>query len=66
MPELRLLPDGTSIQTGKIGTKRESLGIYEAACAYIYFRGSTYDVSFKQLETIKKIATFILITEFNF
>jgi len=63
MPELRLLPDGTYTKTGKIGVRRDALGIYEAARAYIYFRGTTYDVSFKQLEKLKKIATFILIIE---
>jgi hypothetical protein len=63
MHELRLLQDSTYIQTGKLGVKREALGIYEAARAFIYFRGNTYDVSFKQLETVKKIATFILIIE---
>ncbi|MGI0043725.1 MAG: hypothetical protein ACRD47_08440, partial [Nitrososphaeraceae archaeon] len=63
MPEMRLLPDGTYVKTGRIGVKREALGIYEAARAYIYFRGTTYDVSFKQLERIKTIATFILIIE---
>jgi hypothetical protein len=63
MPELRLLSDGTYLETGKIGVKREVLGIYEAARAYIYFRGTTYDVSFKQLERIKKISAFILIIE---
>ena len=36
MPELRLLPDGAFIQTGKMGVKREALGIYEAsACLYL-------------------------------
>jgi hypothetical protein len=62
MPELKLV-DGQFVKTGKIGVKREVLGIYEAPRAHIYFRGQVYDVSFKQLERIKKIATFILIIE---
>jgi hypothetical protein len=62
MPELQLIK-GQYVKTGRIGVKREALGIYEAARAYIYFRGQIYDVSFKQLERIKKIATFILIIE---
>jgi hypothetical protein len=62
MPELKLV-HGQFIKTGKIGVKREALGIYEAPRAHIYFRGQIYDVSFKQLERIKKIATFILIIE---
>ncbi len=35
---------------------------HRALAAHIYFRGQIYDV-FKQLERIKKIATFILIIE---
>ena len=62
MPELKLV-NGQFVKTGKIGVKREALGIYEAPRAHIYFRGQIYDVSFKQLERIKKIATFILIIE---
>ncbi len=62
MPELKLV-NGHFVKTGKIGVKREALGIYEAPRAHIYFRGQIYDVSFKQLERIKKIATFILIIE---
>jgi hypothetical protein len=62
MQELKLVND-QFVKTGKIGVKREALGIYEAPRAHIYFRGATYDVSFKQLERIKKIATFILIIE---
>ncbi|MGH9983064.1 MAG: hypothetical protein ACRD8W_03810 [Nitrososphaeraceae archaeon] len=62
MPELKLV-NGQFIKTGKIGVKRETLGIYEAPRAHIYFRRRVYDVSFKQLEVIKKIATFILIIE---
>jgi hypothetical protein len=62
MPELRLV-NGQFVKTGKIGVKREALGIYEAPRAHIYFRGRIYDVSFKQLERIKTIATFILIIE---
>ncbi len=49
--------------TGNIGVSREVLGIYEATRAYIYFRGRTYDVSFRQLENLKSLATFILIIE---
>lgn len=63
MPELKLVNGHQYVKTGKIGVKREALGIYEAARAYIHFRGQIYDVSFKQLERIKKIATFILIIE---
>lgn len=62
MPELKLV-NSQFVKTGKIGVKREALGIYEAPRAHIYFRGHVYDVSFKQLEAIKKIATFILIIE---
>jgi hypothetical protein len=62
MPELKLV-NGQFVRTGRTGVKREALGIYEAPRAHIYFRGATYDVSFKQLERIKKIATFILIIE---
>jgi hypothetical protein len=62
MLELKLV-NGQFIKTGKIGVKREALGIYEAPRAHIYFRGQIYDVSFKQLERIKRIATFILIIE---
>jgi hypothetical protein len=62
MPELKLV-NGQFVKIGKMGVKREALGIYEAARAYIYFRGTTYDISFKQLERIKKIAAFILIIE---
>ena len=62
MPELALA-DGKFVKTGKIGVKREALGICEAPRAHIYFRGQIYDVSFKQLERIKKIATFVLIIE---
>lgn len=62
MSELKLV-NGQFIKTGKIGVRREALGIYEAPRAHIYFRGATYDVSFRQLERIKKIATFILIIE---
>jgi hypothetical protein len=62
LPELKLV-NGQFLKTGKIGVKREVLGIYEAPRAHIYFRGKIYDVSFKQLERIKKIATFILIIE---
>ena len=62
MPELKLVNE-QFVKTGKIGVKREALGIYEAPRAHIYFRGHVYDVSFKQLEVIKKIATFILIIE---
>jgi hypothetical protein len=62
MTELQLVNE-QYIKTGKIGVKREVLGIYEAARAYIYFRGLIYDVSFKQLERIKKLAAFILIIE---
>ncbi len=62
MPELKLV-NGQFVKTGKIGVKRGALGIYEAPRAHIYFRGQIYDVSFKQLERIKKIATFILIIE---
>ncbi|MGH9974661.1 MAG: hypothetical protein ACRD8Z_02330, partial [Nitrososphaeraceae archaeon] len=62
LPELKLV-NGQFVKTGKIGVKREALGIYEAPRAHIYFRGATYDVSFKQLEEIKRIATFILIIE---
>jgi hypothetical protein len=62
MPELKLV-NGQFVKTGKIGVKREALGIYEAPRAHIYFRGQIYDVSFKQLERIKRIATFILIIE---
>jgi hypothetical protein len=62
MPELKLV-NGQFVKTGKIGVKREALGIYEAPRAHIYFRGHIYDVSFKQLERIKMIATFILIIE---
>jgi hypothetical protein len=62
MPELKLV-NGQFVKTGKIVVKREALGIYEAPRAHIYFRGHIYDVSFKQLERIKKIATFILIIE---
>ena len=47
MPELTLV-DGQFVKTGKIGVKREALGIYEAPRAHIYFRGQIYDVSFKQ------------------
>ena len=52
MPKLTLV-DGQFVKTGKIGVKREALGIYEAPRAHIYFRGQIYDVSFKQLERIK-------------
>ena len=62
MPELKLV-NGQFMKTGKIGVKREVLGIYEAPRAHIYFRGQIYDVSFKQLERIKTIASFILIIE---
>ncbi len=62
MPELKIV-NGQFVKTGKIGVKREALGIYEAPRAHIYFRARIYDVSFKQLERIKKIATFILIIE---
>jgi hypothetical protein len=62
MPELKFV-SSQFVKTGKIGVKREALGIYEAPRAHIYFRGHVYDVSFKQLEVIKKIATFILIIE---
>jgi hypothetical protein len=62
MPELKLV-NGQFVKTGKIGVKREALGIYEAPRAHIYFRGQIYDVSFKQLEKIKRISTFILIIE---
>lgn len=62
MPELELV-NNQFFKTGKIGVKREVLGIYEAPRAHIYYRGQIYDVSFKQLERIKKIATFILIIE---
>ena len=62
MPELKLV-NGQFVKTGKIGVRRDALGIYEAARAYVYFKGTTYDVSFKQLEKLKKIATFILIIE---
>lgn len=62
MPELKLV-NGQFIKTGKIGVKREALGIYEAPRAHIYFRGRIYEVSFKQLERIKRIAAFILIIE---
>ena len=62
MPELKFV-DSQFVKTGKIGVKREALGIYEAPRAHIYFREQMYDVSFKQLERIKKIATFILIIE---
>lgn len=62
MPELELV-NGQFVKTGKIGVKREVLGIYEAPRAHIYFRGQIYDASFKQLERIKTIATFILIIE---
>src|SRR4029450_2596608 len=43
MPELKLVND-QFMKTGKIGVKREALGIYEAPRAHIYFRGATYDV----------------------
>jgi 5S rRNA maturation endonuclease (ribonuclease M5) len=49
--------------TGKVGVKREALGIYEATRAYIYFRGSTYPVSLKRLEELKTLAAFIVIIE---
>ena len=62
MPELKIV-NGQFVKTGKIGLKREALGIYEAPRAHIYFRAQVYDVSFKQLERIKKMATFILIIE---
>ncbi|MGH9953055.1 MAG: hypothetical protein ACRD5J_15670, partial [Nitrososphaeraceae archaeon] len=62
MPELKLV-NGQFIKTGRIGVKRETLGIFEAPRAHIYFRGQIYDVSFKQLERIKRIASFILIIE---
>jgi hypothetical protein len=62
MPELKLV-NGQFVKTGKIGVKREALGIYEAPRAHIYFRGQIYDVSFKQLERIRNIATFIVIIE---
>ncbi len=62
MPELKLV-NGQFVKTGKVGVKREALGIYEAPRAHIYFRGQIYDVSFKQLEKIKRIAAFILIIE---
>jgi hypothetical protein len=62
MLELKFV-NGQFVKTGKIGVKREALGIYEAARAHIYFRGQIFDVSFKKLERIKKIATFILIIE---
>jgi hypothetical protein len=62
MPELKLV-NGQFVRTREIGVKRETLGIYEAPRAHIYFRGQIYDVSFKQLERIKTIATFILIIE---
>jgi hypothetical protein len=62
MPELTFV-NGQFIKTGKTGVKREALGIYEAPRAHIYFRGATYEVSFKQLQRIKTIATFILIIE---
>jgi hypothetical protein len=62
MSELNFV-NGQFIKTGKIGVKREALGIYEAPCAHIYFRGATFEVSFKQLQQIKTIATFILIIE---
>ena len=39
MPELKLV-NGQFIKTGKIGVKREALGIYEAPRAHIYFRGA--------------------------
>jgi hypothetical protein len=63
MPELKLVNGHQYLKTGRMGVKREALGIYEAARAYIYFREQIYDVSFRQLERIKKIATFILIIE---
>ena len=62
MPELQLV-NGQFIKTGKVGVKRETLGIYEAPGAFIYFRGQIYDVSYKQLEQIKELATFILVIE---
>ena len=62
MQELKLV-NGQFVKTGKVGVKREALGIFEAPRASIYFRGLMYEVSFKQLERIKKIATFILIVE---
>ncbi|MGH9975487.1 MAG: hypothetical protein ACRD8Z_06585 [Nitrososphaeraceae archaeon] len=62
MPELTFV-NNQFIKTGRIGVKREVLGIYEAPRAHVYFRGQIYDVSFRQLERIKRIATFILIIE---
>jgi hypothetical protein len=62
MTELTIV-DGQFVKTSKIGVKREALGIYEAPRAHIYLRGQIYDVSFKQLERIKRMATFILIIE---
>jgi len=62
MPELKLV-SSQFMKTGKIGVKRGALGIFEAPRAHIYFRGQIYDVSFKQLERIKRIASFILIIE---
>ena len=62
MPELKLI-SSQFMKTGKIGVKRGALGIFEAPRAHIYFRGQIYDVSFKQLERIKRIASFILIIE---
>ena len=41
MPELKLV-NGQFVKTGKIGVKREALGIYEAPRAHIYFRGHVY------------------------
>lgn len=66
IPEMKISKGAESYSftyTGKIGVKREALGIYEAARAFVYFRGSTYDVSFKRLDELKRIATFILIIE---
>lgn len=66
IPEMKITKGTESYSftyTGKIGVKREALGIYEAARAFIYFRGSTYDVSFKRLDELKRIAAFILIIE---
>jgi hypothetical protein len=66
IPEMHLVRGTQSyhfVYTGNKGVSREVLGIYEATRAYIYFRGRTYDVSFRQLENLKSLATFILIIE---
>ena len=62
MSEL-IFVDGQFVKTGKIGVKREALGIYEAPRAHIYFRGDTYRCFIQTTRTDQKIATFILIIE---